>query len=63
MTIEEAKKLGYEVVMVSPYEVGLVKNGKGCRTWFCQEFDRELPALDHPKIQKAIHITEHYNLA
>jgi hypothetical protein len=60
MTIEEAKALGYEVVKASPFEVGLVKNGKGIRTWFCQDFDRRLPDLDHPKIQEAIQRTEQY---
>lgn len=58
MTAKEAKELGYEVVAASPFEVGLVKNGKGIRTWFCQEFDRKLPSLDHPEIQRAIKITE-----
>lgn len=58
MTIEEAEKLGYQVVMASPFEVGLVKNGQGIRTWFSQSFDMKLPTLDHPKIQQAIEINE-----
>lgn len=58
MTKEEAEKLGYKVIAASPFEVGLVKNDKGIRTWFCQDFDRKLPPLDHPKIQEAIQITE-----
>ncbi len=58
MTIEEAQKLGYEVIKASPFEVGLLKNGKGIRTWFCQDFDRKLPPLDHPLIQRAIQIVE-----
>lgn len=58
MTIAEAEKLGYEVIEASPFEVGLLKNGKGVRTWFCQDFDRKLPPLDHPKIQETIKIIE-----
>lgn len=58
MTAKEAKALGYEVVAASNFEVGLVKNGRGIRTWFCQDFDRKLPSLDHPLIQEAIRITE-----
>lgn len=54
MTIEEAQKLGYEVIKASSFEVGLLKNGRGIRTWFCQDFDRKLPSLEHPEIQKTI---------
>lgn len=54
MTEQEAKALGYSVVKASPFEVGLVKNGKGIRTWFCQDFGRKLPRLDHPDIMRAI---------
>lgn len=54
MTKEQAALLGYEVIKASPHEVGLVKNGKGIRTWFCQDFDRKLPELDHPIITEAI---------
>lgn len=60
MTKEEAKALGYEVIAASPFEVGLIKRGKGCRTWFCQDFDRKLPELDHPLIQEAIRVREEY---
>ena len=49
---------GYEVVAASHFEVGLIKDGKGVRTWFCQDFDGKLPTLDHPKIQEAIRINE-----
>lgn len=66
MTAQEAAALGYEVVRASPYEVGLVKNSdsqsRGIRTWWCMDFDRELPSLDHAVIQKAIEINESYNL-
>ena len=58
MTTQEAEQLGYKVIAASPFEVGLVKNGKGIRTWWCQDFDRKLPSLDHPEIQRAIQIME-----
>lgn len=58
MTKEEAQALGYKVIMASPFEVGLVKNGKGIRTWWCQDFDRQLPPLDHPLILETIAIQE-----
>jgi len=60
MTAQEAAALGYEVVKASPFEVGLIKNEKGIMTWFCQDFDRKLPDLDHPKIQEAIEIQEEF---
>jgi hypothetical protein len=49
-----AKALGYSVEKATPFEVGLLKNGKGIRTWFCQDFDRKLPELDHPIILACI---------
>jgi hypothetical protein len=58
MSIEEAKELGYEVIKASPFEVGLVKDGRGIRTWWANEFGCKLPDLDHPEIQRAIQITE-----
>lgn len=58
MTKEEAEKLGYKVIAASDFEVGLVKNGIGVRTWFCQDFDRKLPPLDHPKILATIELNE-----
>ena len=58
MTTQESKKIGYKVIAASPFEVGLVKNGKGIRTWFSQSFDGKLPTMDHPKIQEAIRINE-----
>lgn len=58
MTKDEAQALGYEVIMASPFEVGLVKNGKGIRTWWCSDFDRKLPPLDHPLILEAVAIQE-----
>jgi len=58
MTSSDAAKLGYRVVPASPFEVGLIKNGRGIRTWFARDFDGKLPPLDHPKIQQAIEINE-----
>lgn len=62
MTSREAKQLGYEVVRASSFEVGLLKNSKGIRTWFAQEFKGKLPPLNHPEIQRAIKITEEYEI-
>lgn len=58
MTAAEAKALGYEVVAASNCEVGLMKNGKGIRTWWNSRFGNALPELDDPQIQKAIEINE-----
>lgn len=58
MTAQEARDLGYAVVAASPFEVGLVKNGQGIRTWFNESFPGEMPTLDHPLIQTAININE-----
>jgi len=60
MTKEEAEALSYKVIAVSPFEVGLIKGDKGIRTWFCRDFDRKLPPLDHPKILEAIESQEEY---
>lgn len=60
MTAAEAKLAGYELVKASPYEVGLLKNGKGIRTWWARDFDCALPTLEHPLIQEAIRITEEH---
>lgn len=54
----DAKRLGYEIMAASLFEVGLVKSGQGVRTWFCSDFDRRLPSLDHPTIQAAIRANE-----
>jgi hypothetical protein len=65
MTESEARALGYEVVAASKFEVGLVKNGRGIRTWWNNEFDSfldgKLPGLDHPLIQRAINIDQQYS--
>ncbi|KKL57100.1 hypothetical protein LCGC14_2238770 [marine sediment metagenome] len=54
MTAQEAEQLGYRVVAASDAEVGLIKGDKGIMTWWCQDFDRKLPPLDHPKILECI---------
>lgn len=58
ITAEEVRRLGYEVTRASACEVGLVKNGKGIRTWWCADFDRRLPGLDHPTILRAVALVE-----
>lgn len=58
MTADEAKAAGYEVIKASAFEVGLVKNGVGLRTWWSQDFDRKLPDLSHPLILECIERTE-----
>jgi hypothetical protein len=58
MTAKEAKALGYAVIKASPYEVGLVRNGKGIRTWWARDFGGKLPKLDHSLIQEAIRACE-----
>lgn len=50
--------LGYKVIAASPFEVGLTKNGKGIRTWWCRAFGCKMPPLDHPEIQHAIRLNE-----
>lgn len=60
MTIDEIKALGYEVVRASDHEVGLIKNGVGLRTWFCQVFDHKLPPLDHPILVRYIQMLESF---
>lgn len=62
MNIHEAKKLGYKIKYASSFEIGLVKKGKGIRTWWAKDFDDKIPSLDHPKIQKAIEINEQIEL-
>ncbi len=54
MTAQDAERLGYKVVAASDAEVGLIKGDKGVMTWWCQDFDRKLPGLDHPKILEAV---------
>lgn len=58
MTIKEAEALGYKIIKASPFEAGLTKDGRGIRTWWSQEFDRNLPMLDHPVVMEAIRINE-----
>lgn len=58
MTKQEAEQLGYKVIQASPFEVGLVKNGKGVRTWWAKDFGGKLPGLDHSLILEHIRIQE-----
>ena len=54
MTAQQATEAGFEVVAASAFEVGLVKRGRGVRTWWAKEFGGHLPGLEHPLIQQAI---------
>jgi hypothetical protein len=54
----EIEDRGYRIIAASPFEVGLVKNGMGLRTWYATEFGGKLPRLDHPIIQAAIKAQE-----
>lgn len=58
MTIQEAVQKGYELVKASPFEVGIIKNGQGLRTFWLAEFGGKMPTLAHPQIQAAIAIQE-----
>lgn len=58
MTIKEAQAKGYAVIKASPFEVGLLRNGNGVRTWFARDFGGKLPKLDHSLISEAIRIHE-----
>lgn len=49
---------GYKVVAASFFEVGLVKDGRGIKTWWARDFGFKLPGLDHPLIQDAIRAQE-----
>ena len=58
MTIQQAQDLGYALIKASPFEVGLLKNGRGIRTWFAQDFGGRMPKLDHSLVQEAIRLNE-----
>jgi hypothetical protein len=58
---DDARSLGYEVVEASAIELGLVKTGRGIRTWWKSEFNG-WPKLSHPKVQEAIRINEEITL-
>lgn len=57
--IQSAVQKGYEIVKAGPVEVGLLKNGQPCRTWWIAEFDGKMPTLAHPQVQAAITIQEY----
>ena len=58
MTIQQAVDLGYALIKASPYEVGLVKNGRGVRTWWARDFGGKMPKLDHSLVQEALRFNE-----
>ena len=53
-----ARTQGYKVIKASPFEVGLVKNGVGIRTWWASDFDCKLPPLGHPVMMDCIKRSE-----
>jgi hypothetical protein len=50
----------YTIMAASPFEVGLLCDGKGVRTWYANSFSAsqegsvEFPDISHPEIQTAI---------
>lgn len=61
MTKEEAESKGYKIVQASSCEIGLIKQGKGVRTWFYSAFNPDEPiTIEHPLIQRAIEIQEDF---
>ena len=58
MTIQQAQDLGYALIKASPFEVGLLKDGRGIRTWWAREFAGRMPKLDHSLVQEAIRLNE-----
>lgn len=54
MTEKDVSDLGYKVVWAGPFEVGLVKNGRGIRTWWAKDFGGELPPLNHSLVLEAV---------
>ena len=60
MTEDQARQLGYELAPASRYEIGLLKNGKGIRTWWASidGLPATIPPMSHSAIQKAIEINE-----
>lgn len=61
MTAKEAEALGYTIVRASAYEVGLLKNGKGIRTWWANDFHGNMPTLEDSKVQDAIKVNEEWS--
>ena len=58
MTVAEVKALGYSLIKASRFEVGLVKNGVGVRTWWASEFGGKMPPLDHSVVQESVRANE-----
>jgi hypothetical protein len=50
----------YTIEHASPFELGLICDGKGVRTWWANSFDGQFPQITHPKIQAAIETHERY---
>jgi hypothetical protein len=49
-----ARANGYRLIKASAFEVGLVKDGVGIRTWFASTFDGKMPPLSHPEVLKCM---------
>lgn len=58
MTAAEATALGYELVEASAFELGLLKNGQGLRTWWKTDGQGRRLTLDHPLVMEAIGVQE-----
>jgi hypothetical protein len=56
--IDDATTKGYSLVIASPFEVGLLRNGEGMRTWYVFDFECQMPKLDHALVQEAIEASE-----
>lgn len=41
---------GYQLIQASPFEVGLIKDGRGIRTWWASEFDGQMPDFTNEKV-------------
>jgi hypothetical protein len=41
---------GYQLIQASPFEVGLIKDGRGIRTWWASEFDGQMPDFKNEKV-------------
>jgi hypothetical protein len=49
---------GYELVMITPFEVALYHRGDYVRQWWIGTFGSRMPELDHPEVVLAIEINE-----
>ena len=45
---------GYTLIQASPFEVGLLYNGEGVRTWWVADFQCRMPELTDQRVAEAI---------